>query len=93
MNIQQMTKKIANAFDSFIIETGGNTDPRAASNMDRIALIKFWETISSLDKDEYDFVTINRCMRDIINRKFTKRDFRCDKKFSVYDHLGNSVRE
>jgi len=68
MKHEEMMRKIADAFDRFILAIGGNLDSRGAGNRDRHALVHFWRDIHTLDCEPYSDVAIETCMKEILQQ-------------------------
>ena len=94
MKKQDMMRRITHAFDDFIVGTGGNIDPRACSNRDRIALIRFWRNMIALHHDSYARIEIDDCFREILQKKLTSHNFTQSKQsYVVLDPLGNEKKK
>ena len=90
---KKLTQKIAKAFDDFILATGGNVDPRGASNRDRKALMAFWLSMQEEIGLSDVFSEINLIMQYIIDNRIIGDYPQSQKKFSVYRHRGAELIE
>ena len=73
----ELLKAVAEAFDEFIIKTGGNLDPRGACNRDRKALMHFYHKMNNAaGHDFYADLALTHAMERVIQGKITSHDFK-----------------